>query len=122
MSAFLGSGSLILDVNTSRASFDKKLGQLHDCSQTTMASVCICDDGSKVVDIGSLVSLILRDADAVLPLFSVMEQLCHEQLVHLVRYSVLTAIVRFFLVRSRYFYSHLNSPWDSLRDRVKVHR
>lgn len=89
MATLLGTRSLVLDVNTSGTALNEKLGELQDSSQTTMASVGIGNDRSQVVDIGHIRALVLGSSNALLTLFSVMEQLCHEELVDFAGDSVL---------------------------------
>lgn len=87
--ALLRARSLVLNVDTGSASLDEKLGQFHDRGQTTVASVGVRDDGSEVVNVGHLVTLVLWGGDALLTLLPVVEELGHEELVDLVGHGVL---------------------------------
>lgn len=94
MTTFLGARSLIFDMDTGGTPLDEELCQLHDGRQTTMAGVGISNDGSQVVDIGNIVALFLGGCDALLTLFSIVEELGHEQLVDLVGNGILIDGVR----------------------------
>lgn len=89
VAALLGAGGLIFDVDTGSTTLNEQLGQLHHSGQTAVSGVGISNDGSQVVDVGNVSSLACRGSNALLALFAVMEELCHEQLVHLARHGVL---------------------------------
>lgn len=89
VSAFLGPGGLILDVDAGRPFLDEQLRQLHDGRQASVTRVGVGDDRAKEVRVGNLVAVEQWRADPLLALLPVMEQLCHEQLVNLVRNGVL---------------------------------
>lgn len=84
VTTLLRSWGLVLNVNTSSTLLDEELGQLHHSSQTTMSSIRIGNDGAEVVDVGQLGSLRFGDAQALLSLLSVVEQLRHEEVADLV--------------------------------------
>ena len=98
VSALLGSGSLILNVNTSSSLLNEELGELHDRCQASMSSISICDDGSEVVDILELASVCFRFCgDSLLALLSIVEELGHEEMADLVWYSGLDELVLFLV-------------------------
>lgn len=78
MTTLLRTGGLILNVNSSCTPFDKQLGQLHDCSQTTMTGISIGDNRTKVIDVLDLRALFLGCGDSFFTLFPVVEKLCEE--------------------------------------------
>jgi hypothetical protein len=84
MTTLLGTRCLVLDVNTSSTLLNEHLGELHDGCETTMASVGISDNGTEVVDNGSGSELRIGQSGPAFALFSVVEQLCHEQVLDLV--------------------------------------
>lgn len=84
MAALLGSRCLVLDVNTSSTLLDEHLGELHDSRKATMASIGISDDGTEVVDNGGGSELGIGHSGTTFALFSVVEQLGHEQVLDLV--------------------------------------
>lgn len=84
VSALLGSGGLVLNVNTSGTLLDEKLGELHDGGQTAVAGIGISNDGAEVVDVGDLGAVTLGVAQALLALLAVVEQLGHEKMADLV--------------------------------------
>lgn len=77
VSAFLGAGGLILDVDAGSTLLDEELGELHYCRETAMAGICVGDDGPQVVHVGDLSSLRPRRCEALFPLLAVVEELCH---------------------------------------------
>lgn len=79
VTALLGAGSLIFDVDTGGSLLNEELGELHDSGETTMASVRIGDDGPKVINVRNLAALGLWGCETLLALFAVMEELCVEQ-------------------------------------------
>lgn len=89
VSAFLSTGSLILNVNSSSTLLNEELGKLHNGSQAAMAGVSVGNDGTQVVDVCKLGALGLGNADALLALLAVMEELGHEQVANLVWYGSL---------------------------------
>lgn len=89
VSTLLGSWSLILNVYASCTLLDEELGELHDRRKTSMSSIRISNDWSQVVDIGEFGAIGLCRAETLLALLSVVEELCHEQMANLVRYSCL---------------------------------
>lgn len=62
-----------------------------------MASISICNDGSKIVDIGQLGTLSLWYAQALLALFSIMEKLGGKEMADFVWYS---GLERWLLVKA----------------------
>lgn len=88
VAALFGAGGLVFNVDSSRALFDEQLGQLHHRRQTAVAGVGVRDDRAEVVHVRGGCSLVLGRGEAVLALFSVVEQLRHEQVLHLVRNRV----------------------------------
>ena len=87
VSTLLGTWHLILNVNTSCTLLNEELGELHHSSQTAVSSVSISDNWSKEVGVGKLRTLTWRSAEAFLALLAVVEELGHEEVVHLVRDS-----------------------------------
>ncbi|KUI62650.1 hypothetical protein VP1G_11414 [Cytospora mali] len=84
VSALLGPGRLVLDVDAGSTLLDEQLGQLHDGRQATVASVTIGDDGAEVVDVGQARPLGLRCRQTLVPLLPVVEELRHEEVGYLV--------------------------------------
>lgn len=85
VTALLGTGSLVLNVDTGGTSLDEHLGELDDGSKTSVTGVGIGDDGSQVVDGGGeLGSLGLRQRQSLLVLLSVVEELGKPQVLDLV--------------------------------------
>ena len=89
VAALLGAGRLVLDVDAGGALLDEQLGQLHDGREPAVARVGVGDDGPKEVGAGHLAALLLGRREALLALLAVVEELGHEQVLHLVRYRVL---------------------------------
>jgi hypothetical protein len=85
VAALLGSGGLILNVDTGGTLLDEELGELHDGSETTVAGISIGDDGTEVVNVEEVRTLSLGDAQALLALLAVVEELSHEEVADLVR-------------------------------------
>lgn len=94
VSALLGTRHLILNVNTSCTLLHEELGELHHSSQTTVSGVSISDNGSEVIDVVELRSLARWGAEALFALLAVVEQLSHEQVVHLVGNSGIWVICK----------------------------
>lgn len=90
MATLLCTRRLILNMNTSRTTFNKELGQLHDSSETAMSRIGIGDDGSEVVVVLDGAAFFAGGGYALFALFSVVEELGHEQLVDFVGDGVLT--------------------------------
>ena len=84
VATLLGTGGLVLNVDTGGTALDEQLGELHDGGQTTVTGIGIGNDGTEVVDVGDVGALALGGGDALLALLPVVEQLGHEQLVDLV--------------------------------------
>jgi hypothetical protein len=89
VAALFGTGGLVFNMNSSGAALNKKFCELHDSSQTSVAGVGIGNNGAEVVVVLDLIALLFRGRDALFPLFPVVEQLSEEELVDLVRDSVL---------------------------------
>lgn len=87
VSTLLRAWGLVFDVDARSSLLDEQLGQLHDGSETAMASVCIGNDGSEIVNILQAATLRLGCRQALLTLFAVMKQLCHEEVGYFVGYS-----------------------------------
>lgn len=88
VTALLRSWRLVLNVDAGRALLNEKLGKLHDGGQTTMASIGISNDRAHVVDVGTFVSLVLGRCQTFFSLFSVVEQLSHEEVINLLWHAV----------------------------------
>ena len=84
VATFLGSRSLVLDVNTSSTLLDKQLGELHDSGETTMTGISVCDDGTEIIDVLEVGTLGFWYRETLLTLFSVVEELSHEEVADLV--------------------------------------
>ena len=120
VATLLCAGGLIFDVDTGGTTLDEQLGELHDSGQTAMSGVSIGDNGSQVVDVGDVSTLASGGSNALLALFTVMEELCHEQLVHLARHGVLWSTCKYaptFDIASIF-----NLPWGNRPDRERAHR
>merc|ERR1719253_1420669 len=50
VTTFFRTWLLVFNVDASSAILDEHLAQLHCCSDTTMASVCISNDGVQIID------------------------------------------------------------------------
>mmetsp|Transcript_26255 Transcript_26255/g.54075 ORF Transcript_26255/g.54075 Transcript_26255/m.54075 type:complete len:424 (-) Transcript_26255:436-1707(-) len=94
---------LIFDVNSACAELDKHLCELHRRSEAAVAGVRISNNGVEVVHRGGLGALLWSHATTLLILLAVMEELRFEELIYLVRHSVVRIIgdIRPRLVRSR---------------------
>ena len=92
VTALLGSGHLVLNVDTSSALLDKELGELHDGGQATVAGVGVGDDRPEVVDVGGAGALLLGHARASLALLAVVEELSHEEVLNLERDRVVRVV------------------------------
>lgn len=84
VAALLGARGLVLNVNTGSTLLNEELGELHDGGETAMAGIGISNDGTEVVDVGELGALALGDAETLLALLAVVEELGHEQVANLV--------------------------------------
>ena len=84
VSTLLRTRSLVFDVDSSCTLLNEELGELHDGSETTVTSVRIGNDGPEVVDLGCFGEFGFRHTRAGLALFSVVEELCHEEVLDLV--------------------------------------
>lgn len=93
MAALLGAGSLVLDMDTSSSALHEELGQLHDRRQATVTGIGVSNDGTQIVHIRHVGTLLLRGCHTLLALFPIMEQLRHEELVDLVGDSVLVRML-----------------------------
>lgn len=52
VSTFLGTRSLILNVNPGSTTFNKELGEFQNSGETSMSGIGVGDDGAEVIDIG----------------------------------------------------------------------
>ena len=86
--AFLGAGGLVLDVDAGGALFDEELGEFHDGCETAVAGVGVGDEGTHVIDIRNIGSLLFRRSQAFFALFAVVEELRHEEMLDFVWDSV----------------------------------
>jgi hypothetical protein len=84
MTTLFCAGGLILNVNSCGTLLDKELGELHDSSETTMSGVGIRDNWAKVVNVEEIGALFLGDAKTLLALFTIVEELGHEEMANLV--------------------------------------
>jgi hypothetical protein len=92
VTTLLRSWRLILNVNTSSTLLDKKHGELHDRSQTSVSSVGIGNDWSEKVGVSDLRAVRLWCCETLFTLLSVVEQLGHEKMANLVRYGSLRSL------------------------------
>ena len=83
VSALLGSGLLILQMDTSGTSKDLHLDQLHDGGHTTETGVTVSNDGAEEINLGGVEPLLLGHESASLTLLAVMEKLGLEELLDL---------------------------------------
>lgn len=88
VTALLGTGHLILQMDTGSTTLDKHLGELHVGSDTTVAGISISNDGAQKVDVGHLGTLLLGGGQAGLALLAIVEELGKEQVLDLVGDSV----------------------------------
>ena len=85
MSALFGSRRLILNMDTSSSLLDEQLSQLHDCSQTSMSGVSICDDRAEIINVGEFVTVCPRSrCNSFFSLLAVVEELGLEQMLDFV--------------------------------------
>lgn len=95
VTALLGSWGLVFNMDTSSSLLDEKLGKLHNGSQTAMSSISIGNDWSEVVNVLQLAAGLSRSGgDSFFALLSVVEELCHEEMLNLVWNSSLVDKVR----------------------------
>lgn len=92
VTAFLGTRSLILDVNTCRSILDEQLGKLHDRCEAAVTGISVGYDGSKEVRVCYTSSLVFWGRQTFFALFTIMEELGEEKLVNLVGNGVLSLI------------------------------
>ncbi|KAI6749225.1 hypothetical protein HG531_008172 [Fusarium graminearum] len=85
MAALLCAGGLVFNVNSGRTLFNEELGELHDSGETAMTSICVCDNGAEIINVEEVGALLLRDAETLLTLLSIVEKLGHEEMANLVR-------------------------------------
>jgi hypothetical protein len=95
VAALLGARSLVLNVNTSGALFDEQLCELHDGSQTSVTGISVGDNGSEEISVGNLRPLFPGCGEALLALLPVVEELCHKEMLDLVRDSGLEQLACF---------------------------
>ena len=84
VAALFGPGGLVLNVDAGGALLDEELGELHGGGQAAVARVGVGDEGPEVVDVGQAGALGLGDAEALLALLAVVEELGHEEMADLV--------------------------------------
>ncbi|KAJ6443327.1 protein kinase SNF1 [Purpureocillium lavendulum] len=84
VTALLGAGGLVLDVDAGGTLLDEELGELHDGREAAVARVGVGDDGPQVVDVGEGAALRLGRREALLALLAVVEELRHEEVADLV--------------------------------------
>jgi hypothetical protein len=85
VSALLRSGRLVLNVDACCALLDEELRELHDCGEAAVTGIRIGDDGSEVVDTGSVRSVCFGCGEALFSLLAVVKELGHEEVADLVR-------------------------------------
>lgn len=93
VTALLGARSLVLNVNSGGAGLNEHPNKFQRRRETSMARISISDDGSQVVDLGELQTLLGRQTKPFLPLLAVVEHLSFEEVVDLPRDSVLLALI-----------------------------
>lgn len=84
VTAFLGAGSLVFNVDTGGTGFDHELGELHHGGDSSEPGITIGDDGAEVVDSLGLGALVGGHSGSGLVLLAVVEQEGLEQLVDFV--------------------------------------
>jgi hypothetical protein len=84
VSTFLGTRSLVLDMNTGSTLLDKHLCELHHGSQSTVSSISVSYDGSQKVCGWEIGTLGLWRSKTLFALLSVMEELGIPEMLHLV--------------------------------------
>ena len=84
---------LVLDVDTRSTLFHEKLCEFHRCSNSTMASISICYDGTEIIDNGSRCELCVVHTGAFFALLAVVEELSSEKVLNLIWYSVIGVIL-----------------------------
>mmetsp|Transcript_61276 Transcript_61276/g.171345 ORF Transcript_61276/g.171345 Transcript_61276/m.171345 type:complete len:559 (+) Transcript_61276:287-1963(+) len=99
--ALFRAGLLVLDVDASGAGFDEHLAELHRGGEAAVASVRVRDDGVEIIHRSLLSALLWSHAHPLLELLPVVEKLRLEELIHLIRHSVVGVVrdVRSGLVR-----------------------
>lgn len=94
MAALLGTGGLVLDVNSGGTALDKEAGELEDGGDTTVTGVGIGDDRAEVVNVREGGALGFGGGKTVLALLAVVEELSLEEVLDLVGDRVLRREVR----------------------------
>src|SRR6266540_6280837 len=84
MSTLLRSGCLVFDMNTSRSLLDEHLRELHDSRQPAMPRICIGNYRAQVIHIRRLGKFFFCHPRTSFALLSIMEELCHEQMLDLI--------------------------------------
>jgi len=89
MPALFSPRRLVLNVNPSSAPLNEQPCELHDSRESTMTSISISDDRTKVIDTRLISTLQYRNRQACFSLFPIVKQLRFEEVVDFVRNGVL---------------------------------
>lgn len=92
VSALLGPGSLIFNVNPSSTFLNEELGELHCGGETAVAGISIGDDRTQVIDSRSCGELRGGEVGSALALFSVVEELGLEEVLDFVGDGVIGVV------------------------------
>ena len=84
VATLFGARGLIFYVDACCSLLDEHLRKLHDCRQSTMASVGISDHGPQVINVGNAAALRFGGRYAFLTLLPIMKQLGHEKMLNFV--------------------------------------
>ena len=79
VSTFLGTVGLVFHVNSRGSAFDKHFSEFHDGGETAVTGVGVGDDGTEKVYVRCLCAFFGGHVHSRGTLFSVVEELCHEQ-------------------------------------------
>jgi hypothetical protein len=84
MTTLLCARGLVFNVDSCRTLLNEQLGKLHDRGETTMPSIRVGNNGAEIVNVEKVCALLLGDAETLLSLLSVVEELGHEEMGDLV--------------------------------------
>ncbi len=93
VATFFGAGRLILNVDPCSAFLHEKLGKFHRGSKTAVPGVGVCDDRAEIVNCGGRGELRITQMGALLALLAVVEKLSGEEMLDLIRHSVVGVIL-----------------------------
>jgi hypothetical protein len=92
VTTLLRSRCLVLNVDTSSSLLNEELCELHDSCKTTVTCIRIGDYWAEKISVCKLRTFGFRNSYPLFALLSVVEELCHEKMANLVRYSCLLIV------------------------------